>query len=115
MDKLRTDVSELNPAIILDQSGLVIMVRNFPNIYFGFNGPESLLNRNTFLVVKNPRVDKVESILRQALVITGDFFAFSQVYFKKTVEGLQKSLSTQEPRIQFELQDPQRGRKDSKR
>jgi hypothetical protein len=111
MDKLRTDISEFNPAIISDQSGLVVMVRNFPNIYFGFFGPETLLNRNTFIVVKNPRVDRVESTLRQALVITGDFFAFSQAYFKSTVEGLQKALKTQQPKIQTELQESPRGKK----
>ncbi len=95
MDKVRTDVSEYNPATILDQSGFVIKVRNFPNIYFAFNGPNSLLNRNTYLVVKNPQVDRSESIIRQALVITGDFFAFSQIYFKTTVENLQKAVQAQ--------------------
>jgi hypothetical protein len=117
MDKLRTDASELNPATILDQSGLVVMVRNFPNIYFGFQGPVSLVNRNTFFLLKNPKVDRVESVLRQVLTINGDFFAFSQSYIKTTVEGLQKALSGQGPRSKYESQDDQssKGKKSSKR
>ncbi len=115
MDKLRTDICELNPATILDQSGLVVMVRNFPNIYFNFNGPDSLLNRNTFIVVKNPKVDRMESILRQSLVMTGDFFAFSQAYFKSTVDNLQKALKAQTPQSEIDLQEPEKGKKGRKR
>ena len=112
MDKVRTDVSEFNPATILDQSGLVVMVRNFPNIYFNFNGPNSLLNRNTFIVVKNPQVDRSESIIRQSLVITGDFFAFSQTYFKSTVENLQKAVQAQLPQIQRDSEESDKGKKE---
>ncbi len=46
MDKVRTDVQELNPATILDQSGFIVLVKNFPNIYFNFTGPETLIRRN---------------------------------------------------------------------
>ena len=115
MDKLRTDIPEFNPATILDQSGLVVMVRSFPNIFFNFNGPDSLLNRNTFIVVKNPRVDRIESILRQSLVVTGDFFAFSQAYFNSTVENLQKALKAQTPQIKIDSDDPGKGDKRRKR
>ncbi len=115
MDKLRTDIPEFNPATILDQSGLVVMVRSFPNIFFNFNGPDSLLNRNTFIVVKNPRVDRIESILRQSLVVTGDFFAFSQAYFSSTVDNLQKALKAQTPQIKIDSDDPGKGDKRRKR
>lgn len=114
MDKLRTDVQELNPATILDQSGFIIQVKNFPNIYFNFTGPETLIRRNTFIVVKNPKVDKVESVIRQSLVITGDFFAFSQEYFKSTVEFLQKALSAQAAQGQLEVQLPEKEKKKKK-
>ncbi len=115
IDKLQRDISELNPATILDQSGLVVMVRNFPNIYFNFNGPDSLINRNTFIVVKNPRVDRMESVLRQSLVMSGDFFAFSQTYFKSTLENLQKALKAQTPQIQIDLQELEKDKKRRKR
>jgi hypothetical protein len=111
MDKLRPDVQELNPATILDQSGFVVLVRNFPNIYFNFNGPETLIRRNTFIVVKNPKVDKVESVIRQSLILTGDFFAFSQEYFKSTVENLQKALAAQSAQGQPEVQQPEKEKK----
>jgi hypothetical protein len=114
MEKARTDISEYNPATILDQSGLVVMVRNFPNIYYNFNGPEALISRNTFIVVKNPKVDRVESIIRQSLVMTGDFFAFSQAYFKATVENLQKSLKAQPPQISIEFQESGKVKKRNK-
>lgn len=113
-DKVRTDISEFNPATILDQSGLVVLVRNFPNIYFNFNGPDSLISRNTFIVVKNPRVDRTESIIRQSLVMTGEFFAFSQAYFKTTVENLQKALKAQTPHNQIESQETGIGKKRKK-
>ncbi|HAY22121.1 MAG TPA: hypothetical protein DCY27_08130 [Desulfobacterales bacterium] len=89
VDKLRTDVNRYNPATILDQSGLIILVHNFPNIYCGFSGPKSLLNRNTFLLIKNPRVDRLESMVRQGFVITGHFLAFSQKYLEALSRGLQ--------------------------
>lgn len=114
MEKVKTDTPEFNPATILDQSGLVVMVRNFPNIYFKFNGPESLISRNTFIVVKNPRADRVESIIRQSLILTGDFFAFSQVYFKATVENLQKSLNAQPPQNSIVFQESEKGKRRKK-
>lgn len=114
MEKVKTDTPEFNPATILDQSGLVVMVRNFPNIYFNFNGPESLISRNTFIVVKNPRADRVESIIRQSLILTGDFFAFSQVYFKATVENLQKSLNAQPPQNSIVFQESEKGKRRKK-
>ena len=111
MDKVRTDVQELNPATILDQSGFIVLVKNFPNIYFNFTGPETLIRKTTFIVVKNPRVDKIESVIRQSLVVTGDFFAFSQDYFKSTVAFLQKALSAQSAQGQTEAQPPEKGKK----
>lgn len=95
MNKLRIDVMEYNTALILDQTGLIVMVRKFPNLYYGFTGPEVFLNRNTFLVINNPRVDRVESILRQGIVVSGDFFAFSQLYLETTLEGLHKAITGQ--------------------
>jgi hypothetical protein len=114
MDKVRTDVCEFNPATILDQSGLVLMIRNFPNIYFNFNGPNSLLNRSTFLVVKNPKVDRGESLIRQSLVISSDFYAFSQTYFKSTVANLQKAYQAQSSQIQGNSEESAKGKKKRK-
>jgi hypothetical protein len=112
MDKVRTDVQELNPATILDQSGFIILVKNFPNIYFNFTGPETLIKRTTFIVVKNAKVDRVESIIRQSLVLTGDFFAFSEDYFKSTVANLQKALNAQSALGQTEVEQQGKNRKD---
>lgn len=111
MEKVRPEVSELNPAAILDQSGMIVLVRNFPNIYFNFSGPPALLNRSTFVVIKNPKVDGPESILRQSLVITGDFYAFTQAYIRTTVEKLQKALQTDAPQSRLEGEAAEKSRK----
>jgi hypothetical protein len=111
MDKVKIDVQELNPATILDQCGFIVLVNNFPNIYFNFNGPQAYISRNTFLVIKNPKVDRTESIIRQSLVLRGDFFAFSQAYMKSTVENLQKALSSQAAQGQIEAQQPEKSNK----
>ena len=115
MDKVQIDMQELNPATILDQSGFIILVNNFPNIYFNFNGPQAFISRNTFIVVKNPKVDRTESIIRQSLILNGDFFAFSQAYLKSTVENLQKALRAQSAPGQVEAQQPEKGQKTKKR
>ena len=114
MDKVQTDVQELNPATILDQSGFIILVKNFPNIYYNFTGPQAFISRNTFIVVKNPKVDRAESILRQSLVLNGEFFAFSQAYLKSVVENLQKALRAQSEQGQAEAQQPEKGKKSKK-
>ena len=115
MNKVQTNVQELNPATILDQSGFVILVNNFPNIYFNFTGPQTFVSRNTFIVAKNPKVDRLESIIRQSLVLTGEFFAFSQTYLKSTVENLQKALRAQSEQGQFEGRQPETGKKIKRR
>jgi hypothetical protein len=111
MDKVRSDVQELNPATILDQSGFIVLVKNFPNIYFNFTGPETLIRRTTFIVVKNAKLDKIESVIRQSLVVTGDFFAFSQDYFKSTVANLQKALNAQSAQGQTEVEQQEKSGK----
>lgn len=111
MDKVQTTVQELNPATILDQSGFVILVNTFPNIYFNFTGPQTFISRNTFIVVKNPKIDRLESIIRQSVVLRGDFFAFSQTYLKSTVENLQKVLKAQSEQRPFEVPQSEAGRK----
>jgi hypothetical protein len=111
MDKVRTDVPELNPATILDQCGFIVIVNNFPNIYFNFNGPQALINRNTFLVIKNPKVDRTESFIRQSMVLRGDFYAFTQAYLKSTVENLQKAIKAQAAPGKIEELQPEKGKK----
>lgn len=111
MDKVKPDVQELNPATILDQSGFIILVNNFPNIYYNFNGPQNLISRNTFLVVKNPKVDRADSIIRQSLVLKGEFFAFSQAFLKSTAENLQKALKVQAEQGQIEGQQLEKRKK----
>lgn len=67
---------------ILDQSGLLILARNVPNLYYGFAGPSGRLNRNTFFVLKNPHLDRIESQLRRQFVVRGEFLAFVRKYLE---------------------------------
>lgn len=93
MMKVTPEVEEFQPATVLDQSGMVVIVSNFPNIYYKIGAPEPLLRRTTAFVLQNPQVDRVESILRQAVVLRGEFFGFSQAYLKATSESLEKALA----------------------
>jgi len=93
MMRMQPEVAEFNPATILDQSGMVVIVNNFPNIYYKFAAPESLLRRNTAFVLKNPQVDRAESTLRQAVVLRGEFLGFSQSYIQAMTESLEKALA----------------------
>lgn len=93
MTKASPEVPEFNPATVLDQSGMVVIVKSFPNIYYRMNAPETTVRRTTAFVLKNPRVDRVESILRQAVVLRGDFLGFSQAFIQSTVDSLQKALT----------------------
>lgn len=79
-------LSNRNPVypevLVLDQSGLVVRVRNLPNLFFGYQGQPTRFNRNTFLVIKKPQLERLESHIRQQFVISGDFYAFSQRYLE---------------------------------
>ncbi len=87
----KPEVAEFNPASILDQSGFLVIVNNFPNIYYQLPAPDLARRRNTAFVMKNPQLDRTESILRQAVVLRGEFLGFSQAYIKATADILQKS------------------------
>lgn len=97
MTKVQPEVAEFNPAMVLDQSGMVVIVNNFPNIYYKSAAPESLLRRNTAFILKNPKVDRVESTLRQAVVLRGEFVGFSQSYIQATTESWEKTLASPAP------------------
>jgi hypothetical protein len=93
LTKVETETAELNPAMVLDQSGMIVIVSNFPNIYYKFTLPEVRLRRSTVFVLQNPRLDRAESILRQAVVLRGEFYGFSEAYLKGVAASLEKALA----------------------
>lgn len=82
VETLSSAVRTYAVATILDQSGLVVQVRNFPNLFYGWPAKGRRVNRNTLLVAQNPQMDLVESRIRQHWVITADFVAFSREYLE---------------------------------
>lgn len=71
---------------ILDDSGLKVVVRKVPNLYYGFPGPPERINRNVYLVARRLELKELESRLSESFIIEGDFVAYAQGY----LEALQR-------------------------
>ncbi len=80
-------------ATILDQSGLLVQVHQFPNLFYGLGEPLPRHTRNTYLVVKNPRLELLESRIRQQWVIRADFVAFVQIYLEALAAERQRGAA----------------------
>jgi hypothetical protein len=93
---------------ILDESGLLIIARQVPNLYYRYAGPAPL-NPNIYLVVKNARVDFPESYIRQGLVVEGDYVAYAHKFVTAIQENLEAVAAREggrEERIGGEGQGP---------
>jgi hypothetical protein len=88
-EKISPDKQIYGKMTICDESGLIVMVNNVPNIYFNFIGPKSRINNNTYMVIKNAKVNTIDSYLLNSFVIEGDYHAFVQKY----VEALLKEAT----------------------
>ncbi|MBM4274262.1 MAG: hypothetical protein FJ134_07365 [Deltaproteobacteria bacterium] len=82
---------------ILDESGLIIMARQVPNLYYRYRGPGPL-NPNIFIVVKNAKVNKTESFIRQNFVVEGDFQAYADKFVKAIMQGLENAEKDEGPK-----------------
>lgn len=67
---------------ILDESGLRVVVRGVPNLYYRHPGPPELLNRNVYLVARRLEVKERESRLSESFVIEGEFVAYAGKYLE---------------------------------
>ncbi len=74
---------------ILDESGLVIIARQVPNLYYGYPGKTGL-NPNIYIIVKNPRVNVPESFIRYSYVVEGDFLAYAHKFVNAILQGLER-------------------------
>jgi hypothetical protein len=74
---------------ILDESGLVIIARQVPNLYYGYRG-QAALNPNIYIIIKNARVNVPESYIRYSYVVEGDFVAYANKFVKAIMEGLER-------------------------
>ena len=73
---------------ILDESGLIIIARRVPNLYYGYRGPGPL-NPNTYLVIRHARVNLPESYIRYGYVVEGDFVAYAGKFVTAIMENLE--------------------------
>jgi hypothetical protein len=80
---------------ILDESGLVIIARRVPNLYYQYPGKASL-NPNAYLIIKNVRVNIPESYIRYSYVVEGDFVAYAHKFVSAILEGLERAADPQD-------------------
>ena len=74
---------------ILDESGLVIIARQVPNLYYQYPG-QTGINPNIYLIIKNARVNFPESYIRYSYVVEGDFVAYAHKFVSAILEGLER-------------------------
>ena len=74
---------------ILDESGLVIIARQVPNLYYQYRGKAGI-NPNIYIIIKNARVNMPESYIRYGYVVEGDFVAYANKFVKAIMEGLER-------------------------
>ena len=74
---------------ILDESGLVIIARQVPNLYYQYRG-QAGINPNIYIIIKNARVNIPESYIRYSYVVEGDFVAYAHKFVSAIMEGLER-------------------------
>jgi hypothetical protein len=74
---------------ILDESGLIIIVRQVPNLYYQYPG-QAGINPNIYLIMKRARVNYSESYIRYGYVVEGDFVGYADKFVHAILEGLER-------------------------
>ncbi len=80
---------------ILDESGLVIIARQVPNLYYQYPGKTGI-NPNIYIIIKNARVNVPESYIRYSYVVEGDFVAYAHKFVNAIMEGLERAGEPQD-------------------
>ncbi len=105
VERLGTDRKIYDRLTILDDSGLLIIARRVPNLYYGYPGPAAP-NPNVYLILKNVRVNFPDSYIRGGFVVEGDF----QAYAQKFVEAIRETLENAAIREDLGPPAPVRGK-----
>jgi hypothetical protein len=74
---------------VLDESGLVIIARQVPNLFYQYRGKAGI-NPNIYIIIKNARVNIPESYIRYSYVVEGDFVAYAHKFVSAILEGLER-------------------------
>jgi len=87
---------------ILDESGLVIIAHQVPNLFYQYRGKAGI-NPNIYIIIKKARVNIPESYIRYSYVVEGDFEAYAHKFVSAVLEGLERPG---EPRDQQPARPP---------
>jgi hypothetical protein len=79
---------------ILDESGLVIIARRVPNLFYQYRGKAGI-NPNIYIIIKNARVNTPESYIRYSYVVEGEFVAYADKYVSAVLGGLERPAEPQ--------------------
>jgi hypothetical protein len=79
---------------ILDESGLVIIARRVPNLFYQYRGKAGI-NPNIYIIVKGARVNSPESFIRYSYVVEGEFVAYADKFVSAVMEGLDRPAEPQ--------------------
>jgi hypothetical protein len=80
---------------ILDESGLVIIAHQVPNLFYQYRG-QAAINPNIYIIIKKARVNVPESYIRYGYVVEGEFVAYAQKFVKAILEGLEPPAGPRE-------------------
>jgi hypothetical protein len=87
--KLGPETKIYEKLTILDESGLIIMVHQVPNLYYQYPG-QAGINPNLYLILKQARVNFPESYIRYAYVVEGDFVGYADKFVHAILGGLER-------------------------
>lgn len=73
---------------ILDESGLIIIARHVPNLYYLYPDPAAV-NPNIYLIIKNVKVNIPDSYIRYGFVVEGDYVAYVHKFVTAIMENLE--------------------------
>jgi hypothetical protein len=90
IEKLSPEIKVYQNLTILDESGLIIIARQVPNLYYQYRG-QAGINPNIYLIIKNARVNFPESYIRYGFVVEGDYVGYAHKFVNAIVEGLERT------------------------
>lgn len=90
IERLSPEITVYQKLTILDESGLIIIARQVPNLYYQYSGAAGI-NPNIYLIIKNVRVNFPESYIRYGYVVEGDFVAYAHKFVSAIMEGLERA------------------------
>jgi hypothetical protein len=92
IEKLNPETKTYEKLTILDESGLIIIARQVPNLYYQYPG-QAGINPNTYLIIKRPKVNFAESYIRYGYVVEGDYVAYAHRFVDAILEGLERATT----------------------